>query len=346
MLSLGIAACAQLRGHDTPPALPLCPHQPGHPPRGSDKAPSATERVPSRKVTAVFKHVGSPWSTTILAAVLQVNAGGRGGWQGGQAGPQGREERHVARGKPSQLSLPQTTSCQAVGNSAAANWSLKETPRRQGLARIQPSNYARAPSVTEKHLPRLSVLGEFICSEEPSAGETQLLIAYCLFHRAPSEDNSYLTLTARHLKPRGKRKKKTPQAHVYLLNKDEPKDNVRLDERLMRTYSYQKWPSLRSSHPVLSWVNEELAAQELPQGIRHPKAATCTVSARRLQSRACQAPARNRSSTHTLHQYDWAEKPRRAFSRAFYFKNWYDSRYLGSKCFAAFTVSTLTISSC
>lgn len=91
---------------------------------------------------------------------------------------------------------------------------------------------------------------------------------------------------------------------MYLLNKDEPKDNVRLDERLMRTYSYQKWPSLRSSHPVLSWVNEELAAQELPQGIRHPKAATCTVSARRLQSRACQAPARNRSSTHTLHQYD------------------------------------------
>ena len=35
-----------------------------------------------------------------------------------------------------------------------------------------------------------------------------------------------------------KEKKKTPQAHVYLLNKDEAKDNIRFDERLMWMYCY------------------------------------------------------------------------------------------------------------
>lgn len=108
------------------------------------------------------------------------------------------------------VSHKQTASFQAVGNSTAANRSLKETPRRQQLARIRPSNYAHAPCVTEKRLPQLHTLGEFVRSKEPSAGETQLLIMCRLFYRGPSEENLYLTLTLRHLTTKGQKKKRKP----------------------------------------------------------------------------------------------------------------------------------------
>lgn len=77
-----------------------------------------------------------------------------------------------------------------------------------------------------------------------------------------------------------------------------------MDILLLKTDQYQTvFDWCRLLHPVLSQVNKQMAAQGLPQGIQHPKAAPCTVSARRLQSWAHQALARNRSSMHTPLQY-------------------------------------------
>lgn len=95
----------------------------------------------------------------------------------------------------------------------------------------------------------------------------------------------------------------------------------------------------RPSHPMVRWANKGLAAQR----VWHPKTATCPVPASRPQSQACQALVRNRSSTRFTNMTE--QKNLWALSWAFYFKNCYDSRYLGSKCFSVFTVSTLMISS-
>lgn len=159
--------------------------------RGSNKAPSMMKQRTNAKWEShsSVKHTGSLWSD-ITSAIMQARVASR-------------EECHADRGKLSQLLL-----LVKLLEAPPANWSLKETTRRQVIAHMQPSNNANAPSLTEKHLRQLCMVR--VCSKEPSLGQTQLLVMGCLFFRASSEENSYLALTLRLLITKGQKKKANP----------------------------------------------------------------------------------------------------------------------------------------
>lgn len=177
-----------------------------------------------------------------------------------------------------------------------ANGSLKETPRRQRLACIQPGNYTRAPSITIKQPPWLRGVG----------------LLRGVFSRGDTVTNRVLSVLQGSLG-----KKLTPDGNIKAPNNQGAKEERKPPQKPMCTYSTK--PKLRATSALMTDVALLKMAQYQviapsakmgkqgavcsgaapPGGFRHPKTATCAVSARRLQSRPCRAPARNRSSAHT-----------------------------------------------
>lgn len=114
-----------------------------------------------------------------------------------------------------------------------ANGSLKETPRRQRLACVQPGNDTCAPSVAIKHPPWLRGVGPL--RGVFSRGDT---VTDCVLSVLQGSLGKKLTPDSNIKAPnnQGEKKKENPtKAHVYLLNKAEAKGNVRSDDRRSAT---------------------------------------------------------------------------------------------------------------